>query len=344
VNSPGGYVYVLYGEDAFGRDEAVQTLKERMRSLPAGDHNLTELGPETTVAALRMAADVVPFLAERRMVIVRGLLGRLAGRGGGGQRRTARARKQAESGPDELQALLDYLPELPQSTSLVLVEEGRLNPEPLAAAIPRGRAAIREYPRVVDVPGWVRNRAKSIGVDLDEGAVRELAALGGTDLRRLDSELHKLADYAAGRSVTRADVRELVVGRDIAVWSLLDGLAERRADKALTALHALYAQGEPPEALLGRDIAPHYRRLMVARELSLASKEERARVDVAALGLNPATLGRWSDQAAAFDRAELERALEVLLELDRHIKLGETQPEPSLEVAIVRLCSRLTST
>src|SRR6266850_7600427 len=103
MNSPGGYVYVLYGEDTFGRDEAVQTLKERMRALPAGEHNLTELGPETTIAALRLAADVVPFLAERRMVLVRGLLGRLAGRGGGGRRPPAgRSRKAAaaDTGPD----------------------------------------------------------------------------------------------------------------------------------------------------------------------------------------------------------------------------------------------------
>ena len=81
---------------------------------------------------------------------------------------------------------------------------------------------------------------------------------------------------------------------------------------------------------------------MVARELSLASKQERARVEVADLGLNPATVGRWSDQAAAFDRSELERALELLLELDRQIKTGETEPEPALEVAVARLCSRLT--
>jgi DNA polymerase III subunit delta len=341
VNSTGGYVYVLYGEDAFGRDEAVQTLKERMRALPAGDHNLSELGPETTLAALRQAADVVPFLAERRMVIVRGMLTRLAGRGGA-PRRGARTRKTtADTGVDELQGLLAYLPDLPQSTSLVFVEEGRFNPEQLNAVIPRGRAHVREYPRVLDVPGWIRNRARLIGVDLDEGAVRELASLGGTDLRRLDSELRKLGDYAAGRSVTRLDVRELVVSRDIAVWSLLDGLSERRLDKALAALHTLYAQGEPPEALLGRDIAPHYRRLMVARELALASKAERASVDVASLGLNPATLARWTDQAAGFERAELEQALAVLLELDRHIKLGETEPEPSLEVAVVRLCTRL---
>jgi DNA polymerase-3 subunit delta len=340
VNSPGAYIYVLYGEDTFGRDEAVQTLKDRMRALPAGDHNLSELGPETTVATLRLAADTVPFLAERRMVIVRGLLGRLA-RGGTG-RRAARGRKPtADSSVDELQALLDYLPEVPQSTSLVLVEDGKLNPDPLLAHIPRGRAAVREYPRVLDVPGWVRSRARLIGVDLDEGAVRELAALGGADLRRLDSELRKLADYAGGHTVTRTDVRELVVGRDVAVWSLLDGLAERREDKALAALHALYRQGEPPEALLGRDIAPHYRRLLVARELSLASQAERARVDVASLGLNPATVARWADPAARFAPGELERALELLLELDRHIKLGETEPEPSLEVAVARLCTRL---
>ena len=127
MNSPGGYVYVLYGEDSFGRDEAVHTLKERMRALPAGEHNLTELGPETSVATLRLAADVVPFLADRRMVLVRGLLGRLAGRGGAG-RRPARGRKSAPSdtGVDEFQLLLDYLPDLPQTTSLVLVEDGRL--------------------------------------------------------------------------------------------------------------------------------------------------------------------------------------------------------------------------
>src|SRR5579859_324765 len=117
MNSPGGYVYILYGEDTFGRDEAVQSLKDRMRALPAGEHNLTELGPETSVTALRMAADVVPFLADRRMVIAYGLIGRLTGRGGG-QRRPARGRKSpaGDTGPDEFQQLLDYLPDLPQTT------------------------------------------------------------------------------------------------------------------------------------------------------------------------------------------------------------------------------------
>mgnify|MGYP003946856681 CR=1 FL=1 len=80
----------------------------------------------------------------------------------------------------------------------------------------------------------------------------------------------------------------------------------------------------------------------VARELSLASRDERARVDPAALGLNPQTLGRWSEQAASFEREELEHALELLLDLDRKIKTGETEPEPALELAIVTLCTHLS--
>jgi DNA polymerase-3 subunit delta len=344
MNSPGGYVYILYGDDTFGRDEAVQTLKERMRALPAGEHNMTELaGNDANVANLRMAADAVPFLADRRLVLVRDLLARLAGRGSG--RRAPRAKKaaSADSAADELQQLQEYLPRVPQTTSLAFVEDGRLSPEPLAAAIPRGRGIVKEFQKPKDVAHWIRGRANQIGVEVDESAVRELATLGGNDLRRLDAELRKLDAYAAGRSVTRADVRELVVGRDVQVWTLLDGLAERRPEKALSALRALYMQGESPEALLGRDIAPHYRRLMVARELSAATREERGRIDVTSLGLNPATLGRWTEQAERFEPAELERALEWLLDLDRQIKTGETSPEEALEVLVVQLSSRLAA-
>jgi DNA polymerase-3 subunit delta len=341
VNSPGAYIYVLYGEDTFSRDEALLGLKERMRQLPAGEHNLTELaGGDATVAALRLAADVVPFLAERRMVVVEGLLGRLQGRGG--QRRSSsrsrRSTKSVAPAPDELEMLLAYLPDVPLETSIVFVD-GVVDVAAVEEALPHGRGLIREFPRVRDVAGWLRNRARGQDLDIDEGGIRLLASLGGDDLRRLDNELQKLAAASNGARVTRADVQELVIGRDIAIWALLDAIAERRQARALEALRTLYTQGEPPEALLGRDIAPLVRRLVVAKELALLPKQERARVDPAAIGLNPRVVDRLLDQVAGFDRQELQRAMEVLLELDRKIKIGETEPEPALELAVAALCS-----
>ncbi len=346
MNSSGAYLYVLHGEDAFSRDEALRGLKDRMRALPAGEHNLTELtGPDATLAALRQNADALPFLADRRMVVVHGLLGRLQGQGG--PRRPGRARRapakaeQTGTGDGgELQALLAYLPTIPQETSVVLVEGAGVQTKDVAEAVPRGRGLVREFRRVWDVAGWIRTRARTQGVDIDESAVRQLALLGGDDLRRLDNELQKLAAYVAGGRVTRAEVQELVVGRDTAIWALLDALAERRRDGALDALRRLYAQGEPPEALLGRDIAPLYRRLLLAKELQLLPRDERARTEPAAVGLNPnpKVLDKLLQQVAGFDRAELEAALETLLDLDRQIKTGETGAETSLELAIVELC------
>ena len=78
---------------------------------------------------------------------------------------------------------------------------------------------------------------------------------GATPERSRRSRGLLVLDILRARDAT--DVRELIISREVAVWDLLDGLAERRADKALRALRALFGQGESPEALLGRDIAPH---------------------------------------------------------------------------------------
>ncbi len=366
VNSPGAYVYILHGEDAFSRDEALHSLKERMRAQPAGEHNLTELrDADATVARLQLAADALPFLADRRIVVVHGLLTRLQGKGDAsgrkarqGGRRVARAGAAAAHGSsrlesqrddaatDEYPRLLEYLGGVPPTTSVVFVEPGTVEAGPLVAAIPPGRAFVRVFPgvRFEDLPGWIRRRARMVGVDLDESAVRELAQLGGGDLRRLDGELRKLAAFADGQTATRADVHALVVGHDVSVWALLDALVERRVGRALVALRQLYAQGEAPEAILGRDVAPLYRRLLAAREVARLGRAARAAFDAGSLGLNPHTLPRLVDQATWFDSDELERALELLLDLDRRIKTGDTDPEAALEVAIVRLCGRLSAT
>lgn len=343
VNSSGGWVYLLHGDDTFSRDEAVLSLKKRMRALAAGEHNMSVLsGSDATLASLRAHADAVPFLAERRVVIVEGLIGRLQGKTptAGGRRRAPKS--SAPASTSEYSDLLEYLPRVPFTTSLAFVEGAGIDPQPIEKAIPAGRAHVTRYakPWPDDLPRWVRKRAKLAQVELDESAVRELASLGPDNLRRIDTEIRKLGDYANGRTVTRADVRELVVGKETLVWALIDGIGDRRREVALSALRRLYAQGESPEKLFGADVAPYARRLMLAKELSLLPRAERDRVDIAALGLNPRTLPKLTQQAANFEPREIEEGLEMLLELDRGVKTGVAELEAGLELAVVGLCGR----
>jgi len=73
--------YIFHGENEFDRDEAVAELRHK---LATGDSAMVELNTSVfdasrlTLGELRHACDAIPFMADCRLVIVRGLLTRLA--------------------------------------------------------------------------------------------------------------------------------------------------------------------------------------------------------------------------------------------------------------------------
>lgn len=332
---PGGsssaYLYLLYGEDEFTRSEQVATLREKMRRLPAGEYNITQLdGSVATVDEVLGACEAVPFVAERRMVIVSGLLGRWQA---GSTGRGARSRKRAAGGStEELQRLLAALPEVPSTTSLVL-EEGALD-EQLVAQVAGPRVVARRFdrPRGERLVRWIQQRAQAHGAELDQQVARVLAA-ESEDLRRLDGELAKLALFCPGPIDVEA-VHLLVASAEVTIFALLDAVAARKAGDALTALRHLYQQGQRPEAVVAQ-LASLARRLLIVTELARTGSVTPARA--AANGLNPNVLSKLQRQARAFKPDELQRALERLLEADRASKTGRLDPELAVELAVAEL-------
>ena len=73
-------IYVLYGEDDFTRKAVLDDLRREVGASELLDANSTVLaGTALTLMQLQEVANVIPFLAERRLVIVDGLLGRFDG-------------------------------------------------------------------------------------------------------------------------------------------------------------------------------------------------------------------------------------------------------------------------
>ena len=218
--------YVLHGEDEFSRAEQVAAFKEKIGDETVRDFNVTVLdGRKITLAELRLAADAVPFLADKRLVVVDGLLTRLgAGRGGkgsSGDEPTGAAR-------EFIAQLLDYLPQAPESTRLVFVEAKTLPPSnpilKLAASQPGKTAVAFEIPKN-PVP-WIEKRAQLHGGRIDRMAASKLAQVVGGDLRRLDSEIQKLITYVnVERPIGEEDVMRLVSASiEADVFDLVDAL------------------------------------------------------------------------------------------------------------------------
>src|SRR5690242_19834936 len=63
--------YLLWGDDALSRDEVVRSFRTRMLARPVGELNLTQFhAPELTARDVIAACDTIPFIDDRRLVIV----------------------------------------------------------------------------------------------------------------------------------------------------------------------------------------------------------------------------------------------------------------------------------
>jgi DNA polymerase-3 subunit delta len=327
-------VLVVYGDDRFSRDEAVQRIKAEQRAQAAGEHNLDDLRAEDLdLPRLFAICTSAPFLAERRVVVVRGLLSRTLG----GRKATVKGSKKKDKAPgddENVQAQVKSgLANVPESTLLVLVEDS-FNVERAEALFPTGEARLLGFPRPegTELLVWVRKRAKAKGLLLREDAAQALARLGGDDLGRLSGELAKLAAYADGEQVGAEEVRLLGTSHDESIFALLDAVTDGRSDGALASLRALIDQGADPVQILPQVIAL-VRRLIVAREGAL----QRARADDLARDhdMNPRQLARLMPIARPL--AGLDAAYQRLLETDRAIKTGAQDPESALELAVGRV-------
>jgi DNA polymerase-3 subunit delta len=340
-------IYVLWGSDRFTRDEQVRGLKRRMLAEPCGEYNLTVLsGDDVAVRDVRMVADALPFMGDRRLVVVEGLLGRIAGsakparRGRGNRAGASTARKtaskaKAEEQPEEGGPAADLtamLQDLPPSTALVLVED-QIDPALIESWLPSDRAHVRGYerPRPAELGRWIERRAKHHGGRIDAAAVRQLSQLAPDDLGLLDTELLKLITYADGRSVTLDDVTLLSASPEINIFALLDAVGQNQRGPALTHLRQLFQRGERSEAIIPQ-IAGSLRRLIQAREL--LDQGLRGPALAGKLGVHPFVAEKTERQARQYRVEQLESALRRLLRTDQAIKTGEAEPELALELFI----------
>ncbi|MDP8923082.1 MAG: DNA polymerase III subunit delta [Chloroflexota bacterium] len=334
-------IYILHGSDRFTRDEQVRSLKRRMLAEPSGEYNLAMLaGSDVGLSELRTVADALPFLGDRRLVIVEGLLGRLAGqtkpsarRGRGKTAKEAAPRDAGAPGP--LDTLLDYLQELPPTTALVFVED-QVDVGAIERRLPKDRAHVRGYdrPRPSDLSSWIDRRVRHHKGKMEAAAVRQLAQLAPDDLGLLENEIAKLVTYADGRTVTTDDVELLSASPEVTVFALLDAIALGQRGRALAQLRALFQRGERSEAILPQ-IGSTMRRLIQARELldlGVRGPQLQRR-----LGVHPFLAEKTERQARGYRMDQLEAALRLLLDTDRAIKTGEAEPELALELFICDL-------
>lgn len=320
-------IYVFYGEDDFSSTEALAPLLDAVGTPDLRDSNISRLDAgDFTIERFGSAAMVVPFLADRRVVVVRGLLGAAEGQRTG--RRGRRAKADSE-GPAA--GLAPLLTELPPTTDVVFID-GRIGgSNPLLASIKElgtDQAVIREFQllRRDSLGGWVRDRAAAKGAAIDNQAIAELMELVGPNLWAMDGEIEKLSIYVGDRPITVDDVTALVTGnRESRVFELVDAIMDKRPDAALAVTERLFRSGAAGPYLITM-IARQARMVAIAQEL--AARKAPQSEWASSLGTtSDFVVRKTSEQARRFPPEAVRGLYRLLLEADMAMKTGGATEE-----------------
>jgi DNA polymerase III subunit delta len=223
---------------------------------------------------------------------------------------------------DEIAELEPALAAMPPDTVLVLIARGK-PPAKLAKAVEKAGGEVRDYgaPKPWELPKWVVERGRELGLQVDPQAAKDLVAQVGAGQQRLSRELEKLAlAVHPGTNVTPPDV-EAIAAHDTSpqAYDLADALVAGDLKETLALAEQLDSHGERP----GRLVFPVVRRL---REVHRAASLLDAGVPEAklaeALKAPPWLVKKTIARARKADRAALERAICVFADLEVEMRGG----------------------
>ena len=216
-------------------------------------------------------------------------------------------------------ALLKTLEEPPERVVFILATT---RAEDLVETI-KSRAQLFQF-RALSFPeiaGELERVAKAEGLTIEPGAVAVLARAAEGSLRDGLSLLEQAIAYS-GETITDAQVRELLgVVAESVLDELIEAIAARSAERALTLVHRLLADGQNLQHFC-REAIRHLRNLLVVNvcgaesNLVAASPDERPRL---------------AQQSALFGEEDLTRFFQILLATDEDLR---RQPDPQLHLEL----------
>jgi DNA polymerase III subunit delta len=320
--------YVFHGDDDFRIEEEVRRIRDRMAESPNGDLNTSEFdGPTVNVSEVVAAATAYPFLADRRLIVVKDLLSWITRKGAG------------ETGKKAVAMLESELPHLPDWTRLVFVEREKLSDSnkilKLAQSTPSGFEKL--FTAAKDSTSWIIKRAEeTYGAKIEPRAAAALSSVTQGDLRLADNELLKLVSYADGaRTITEPDVALLTpYVAEASMFEMVDALAEGRGQTALRLIHRLLEQQEDVFSLYGM-IVRQFRLLLLAKEHLTTGGTPADLADT--LRIHRFVAQKVAQQTRSFSLEQLERIYHALLDYDVKIKTGRIEPELALDLLITGL-------
>ena len=306
-------IYLLYGDEPFLVGSYKKKLREAITGGDTMNFNYFE-GKNPDVKEIISLADIMPFFADRRLILVDGS-------------------GFFKSAQEELAA---YLPQMPDTTCLVFAESEVDKRNRLYKRVKElGYAAELNKQDTAQLMRWAAGILGRDGRKISRPVMEYFLERTGDDMENIRMELEKLVCYTMGRDViTKEDVDAVgTVHVTSRVFDMVAAIVAGNTKKAMDLYEDLLTLKEPPMRILFL-IARQFNQLLQIKELTAAGKDKGAMAS--ALKVPPFAVGKLTAQARAFTRDQILSWVTLCVETEEAVKTGRLSDRLAVELLIAR--------
>ncbi|WP_028544894.1 DNA polymerase III subunit delta [Paenibacillus taiwanensis] len=325
-------LYVLYGTEKYRMQEFVQLLVDKLIPEEHRDFAITKMDTsEHAIEAVVEEAETMPFLVERKLILVKD-------------------HSIFASGKDKLEhrtdRLLTYMANPLESSIVVfLIQADKLDERKKTVKLAKTAGVVLPFqPFSADeLMQWVAKQVETVGSQIDAQGIEALLNNAGTQLQTLSAEIEKLSLYVGPGGLIQADTIEQLITKTTEqnVFQLVEDVIKRRPEQAMQMFRELLKQKEEPIKILAL-IIRQLRIMLQVKELTSQSFSQQQAASQ--LGLHPYAVKVAAEQARSHDTASLAIWLAEAAELDYEMKSGRVDKTLGLELLILRIAANMPRT
>lgn len=322
-----GRLYLLHGPEEFTKEQALSQITDRLVPPQVRDLNFQVIdGTQTSADTVIAAGETLPFLSDRRLVIVKdygGLCGKSIG--------------------DE-EILKKYLGRIPDSTCLVFYCRGGAEKNRMIyKAIQKTGEAV-EFVRLKnpDLSKWTAKAFRKCGKEISRGDLNYFLMQVGDNLENINNEIQKLSSYTGSSArITRETIDRLITpSPEYTVFQLIDAISARQRGRALQLLEVLLDSGQSVFGLISL-ISRQLKTMLLCKDYAdrgYTLSDAQNALKAEPFQLHSYAVKKGMDQSRNFTADQLRDYLDRCLKLDYGIKSGKIKEQLGMEMLIMKMC------
>ncbi|SHJ75969.1 DNA polymerase III subunit delta [Tepidibacter formicigenes] len=325
-------LYLFYGKETYLLDNVIKVFKESLNhSLLDFNYSILD-GREITMDLLLSNVETLPFMDDRRIIIVK-------------EFELLKNKRKNFTEEDE-NNLIDYLKNTPQQSTLVFIVYGDIDKRRklVKELIKQGIVINCDRLDSTELFKWTKNRFEKENVDIGRQEIMYFLNIedyqnktSNKTLSDLENQIIKIASFTGkGNTVTKEVIDKLSSKKiENDIFKLIDAIGNKNSSLSMKILNDMILEGESPLMILSM-IGRQFRIIIQSKQLQKVGYSSN--VIAQKINVHPYVVTKALNQGKNFNNEVIVKLLNEVLDADFSIKNGLIKDTLALEIIISKFC------